>query len=124
MGVAAGEQECEVPGRKVMACVAIISKTQGHYTKALEWYKTALAGSETLGNEHLFTIATISNIGSVLLCQGNYNEAMEWCMRSFSASKKVLGKDHPSTLRLAHIDASFICAFNIQDLSQAKFRKV
>jgi hypothetical protein len=51
-----------------------------------------------LGKEHPDTLASRSNLASVLRDQGKYEAAEEANRRVLEVREKVLGKEHPNTL--------------------------
>ncbi|GFF89029.1 hypothetical protein IFM47457_08012 [Aspergillus lentulus] len=62
------------------------------YRRALEGYGKAL------GPEHLYTLTSMANLGSVLERQGKYEEAEVMYRRALEGCGKVLGLEHPDTL--------------------------
>ena len=75
-----------------------LTKEQGDYDTALEWYQKALAVYETvLGRDHPSTATTYHNIGTNYYEQGNFAEALQWLNRAEAVRMRVLGPDHPYT---------------------------
>jgi tetratricopeptide (TPR) repeat protein len=71
----------------------------GNYNVAQEMGRDALEARETtLGAEHPDTLASVSNLGSVLERQGKYDEAEAMHRRALEGYEKVLGPEHPDTL--------------------------
>ncbi|OCK99605.1 uncharacterized protein K441DRAFT_724667 [Cenococcum geophilum 1.58] len=71
-------------------------------------HRRDLEGSEkVLRREHLDTLTSVSNLGSVLESQGKYKEAEAMHRRALEGYKKVLRLKHPHTLTsvycLAHL---------------------
>ena len=59
----------------------------------------ALEGREkAFGADHMSTLATINNLGSLYSDQGKLAEAEEMYMRALTGREKMLGASHPSTL--------------------------
>ncbi len=50
-----------------------------------------------LGPEHPTTLATLTNLGNVMLLQGKFKEAEQVFRRVLAAREKVLGPEHPDT---------------------------
>ena len=72
---------------------------RGEYAAAEEISRDALDGRENaLGPEHLDTLASVNNLGSVLERQGKYEEAETMHRRALEGYEKVLGLGHPHTL--------------------------
>jgi tetratricopeptide (TPR) repeat protein len=81
-----------------IACDCNINK-QGKYSEAEEMHQRTLELSErVLGNEHPWTLMSMSNLAVVLDSQGKYEEAEEMHRQTLELREKVLGKEHPSTL--------------------------
>ena len=59
------------------------------HQRALEIYE------KVLGPEHLFTITSVGNLGSVLHSQGKYEEAEPLLKRSLAIREKGLGPEAP-----------------------------
>ena len=58
-------------------------------------HQRALKGFEkVLGPEHLDTLTSVSNLGSVLESQGKYEEAEAMHERALKGYEKVLGLEH------------------------------
>jgi CHAT domain-containing protein/Tfp pilus assembly protein PilF len=71
---------------------------QGDYTQAEALHRRALAVHEKeLGPEHPTTLATLTNLGNVMLLEGKYKEAERVFRRVLAAREKVLGPEHPDT---------------------------
>ncbi|KAJ5565742.1 hypothetical protein N7535_007380 [Penicillium sp. DV-2018c] len=71
---------------------------QGAYEEAESMQRRALEAREkTLGQEHPYTLISVSNLGNVLSDQGKYEEAEEMHRRALRARMKVL-REHPHTL--------------------------
>ncbi|KFY18132.1 hypothetical protein V492_00124 [Pseudogymnoascus sp. VKM F-4246] len=71
----------------------------GEYAAAEKIGRTAIVGrEEILGVEHLDTLTSVSNLGSVLESQGKYEEAEAMHQRALKVRQKVLGEEHPNTL--------------------------
>ncbi|OAF59451.2 hypothetical protein VC83_03958 [Pseudogymnoascus destructans] len=71
----------------------------GEYAAAEKIGRTAIMGrEEILGVEHLDTLTSVSNLGSVLESQGKYEEAEAMHQRALKGRQKMLGEEHPNTL--------------------------
>ncbi|OQE26123.1 hypothetical protein PENFLA_c007G06998 [Penicillium flavigenum] len=71
----------------------------GRYREAETMYQMVLISREKgLGLEHLDTLTSVNNLGSVLDRQGRYEEAEAMHRRALEGSEKVLGPEHPDTL--------------------------
>ena len=85
----------------LMGWIGLYSDDRADYSKALEWYRKALAITEkVLGKEHPSTATTYNNIAGVYDNQGNYEEALEWYRKALAITEKVLGKEHPNTVSI------------------------
>lgn len=72
--------------------------TQGNYSQAEALHRRALAIHEKdLGPEHPTTLATLTNLGNVMMLQGKFKEAEQVFRRVLVAREKVLGPEHPDT---------------------------
>jgi tetratricopeptide (TPR) repeat protein len=93
---------CERVGNDTLVVTRTLARvysSQGDYSKALEWYDRALAGSEMLhGRDHSDTLTTVRDIASVYKHQGDYNKALELFDRALAGLEEKLGRDHPDTL--------------------------
>ena len=61
-------------------------------------YRRALEIMEVPGVEHPNTLASVSNLGSLLERQGNNQEAEAIHRRALEVMEKVLGVEHPDTV--------------------------
>jgi hypothetical protein len=52
----------------------------------------------TLGEEHPYTLSSISKLASIYWHQGRQKEAEELEVEALEMAKKILGEEHPSTL--------------------------
>ena len=78
--------------------MAGVYKTQGEYTKALEFREKALAIRErVLGTEHPNTAATYNNMASVHRAKGDYEKALEYYKKANAVFRSVVGENHPRT---------------------------
>ncbi|RFU31458.1 hypothetical protein B7463_g4861, partial [Scytalidium lignicola] len=76
-----------------------IQTALGKYDEAEKLYRRALEGSaKELGEQHLITLSTMSNLASILLHQGKYDEAEKLNRCSLKGIEKELGEQHPDTL--------------------------
>ncbi|KAH8651688.1 hypothetical protein BGZ61DRAFT_406278 [Ilyonectria robusta] len=76
---------------------------KGRYEEAEEMDRRALGTRErVLGREHPHTLASVSNLASVLRRQGKYEEAEQMNRRALEWYEKVLGREHPYTLASVH----------------------
>ncbi|CAK4730754.1 unnamed protein product [Aphanomyces euteiches] len=55
---------------------------------------------QVLGEDHLGTRVTMSNISTVMRYQKRYEEALQWAQRCYDIECRVLGADHPESYRL------------------------
>jgi Tetratricopeptide repeat len=66
--------------------------------------RRALSGRENaLGPDHISTLDTIDDLGSLYRDQGRLAEAEVMYERALEGKQKVMGPDHPSTLRTANL---------------------
>ena len=73
--------------------------TRGDYTSAEVIARRSLALSEkTLGQEHRFTLRTMSVLAVVLGCQGKYEEAEAITRHALELENKMVGQERPRTL--------------------------
>lgn len=71
---------------------------QGDFSQAEGLHRRALAIHESqLGASHPTTLATLANLGNVMLLQGKTGEAEQVFRRVLAAREKVLGPEHPDT---------------------------
>ena len=63
-----------------------------------------------LGPKHPHTLSSINNLASVLDSQGKYEEAEVMHRRALKGSEKVLGPEHPLTLKIANDLQPFTCS--------------
>jgi CHAT domain-containing protein/Tfp pilus assembly protein PilF len=81
-----------------LAAQAQSAATQGDFSQAEALHRRALAVHEKeLGPEHPTTLATLTNLGNVMMLQGKFKEAEQVFRRVLTAREKVLGPDHPDT---------------------------
>ena len=72
---------------------------RGQYKEAAHMHQLALQErSRLLGPEHPDTLASISNIASILEKEGDYREAEIKCRQVLEGRQKLLGPKHPDTL--------------------------
>ncbi|HEX4330435.1 MAG TPA: CHAT domain-containing tetratricopeptide repeat protein [Burkholderiales bacterium] len=72
--------------------------SQGDFSQAEALHRRALAVHEKeLGPEHPTTLATLTNLGNVMLLQGKFKQAEQLFRRVLAAREKVLGPEHPDT---------------------------
>jgi tetratricopeptide (TPR) repeat protein len=66
-------------------------------------YKQALAGyKKALGPDHVSSLDTVYNLGTLYAHQGRLKEAEEMLQRGLAGYKKALGPDYTSTIRAAN----------------------
>jgi tetratricopeptide (TPR) repeat protein len=71
----------------------------GRYGEAEKLNRRALEGCEKeLGEQHPYTLTSVSNLALVLRNQGKYDEAEKLNRRALEGSEKELGEQHPYTL--------------------------
>lgn len=81
-----------------LAARAQTAAAQGDFGQAESLHRQALAVHERqLGPEHPTTLATLTNLGGVMLLQGKFKEAEAVFRRVMVSREKVLGPDHPDT---------------------------
>jgi CHAT domain-containing protein/tetratricopeptide (TPR) repeat protein len=81
--------------------LANLYKYQGRYSEAEPLYLRALALSErAFGQDHLKTIASVSDLAMYYEAQERYALAEPLITRAWKASERLLGTDHPTTLAL------------------------
>ena len=81
-----------------IAAQAQSAASQGDFGQAESLHRQALAVHEKqLGVEHPTTLATLTNLGGVMLLQGKFKEAEALYRRVLAAREKVLGAEHPDT---------------------------
>ena len=81
-----------------LAAQAQSAATQGDFSQAEALHRRALAVHEKeLGAEHPTTLATLTNLGNVMMLQGKFKDAEQVFRRVLAAREKVLGPEHPDT---------------------------
>ena len=71
----------------------------GLYEPATPLQEAALrTRRDELGDDHPFTLTSISNMGRLLQSQGKLTEAEPYCREALEGRRRVLGDDHQSTL--------------------------
>jgi hypothetical protein len=53
---------------------------------------------ETLGNRHPDTLASINNLGTLLMAKGDLAAAEPLCREAMKGMRETLGDRHPTTL--------------------------
>ncbi|KAJ5723983.1 hypothetical protein N7488_002018 [Penicillium malachiteum] len=80
--------------------VSYLLHDQLQLTAAEQMLQRALAGEEkTLGADHILTLRTVNNIGSLYREQGRLDQAEQMLQRALAGKEKTLGVEHTSTLR-------------------------
>ena len=75
------------------------SADQGKYDEALPYFTESMETyRRTLGDEHLDTLTSINNMGSLLKSQGKYDEALPYFSEALETRRRTLGDEHPDTL--------------------------
>ena len=83
--------------------------TQGKYPIASRMTeKASKAREKVLGNEHMHSLTTASNMALLLRYQGKYGEAEELAKQVLHGREKVLGRDHEDTLTSANNFAAML----------------
>ncbi|PVH90979.1 hypothetical protein DM02DRAFT_509339, partial [Periconia macrospinosa] len=83
----------------VLFKAAWYASEMGQYDIGKTMDRSALDAREVLlGDEHLDTLTSMSNLALVLQYQGKYEAAEEMNRRALEGSEKTLGKEHPDTL--------------------------
>ena len=91
--------KCIIYRAAVLTNAGWYARAKGDYLTAEEMTRQALEGREkVLGVEHPDTLASVSNLASVLQFQGKYEAAEEMSRRALEGHEKVLGVEHPETL--------------------------
>ena len=88
--------------QELKACLwsdlGIITSWEGRVQAAFELDERALAiRLEILGEEHLDTATSFSNIGSFYGIQGDLDKALEYSKKALAIRRKKLGEGHPNT---------------------------
>lgn len=74
------------------------AQAQGDFSQAEALHRRALAIHEReLGPEHPTTLATLTNLGNVMMLQGKFKDAEALFRRVLASREKVLGPEHPDT---------------------------
>ena len=72
--------------------------SMGDYDEALKYYEKSLAiRKEKLGENHLDTATSYTNIGLIYKKKGEYDKALKYYEKSLAIRKEKLGNDHPDT---------------------------
>ena len=75
-------------------------RTIGNYKNAEEMQRRSIEAKEkVLGKEHPSTLASLSNLATMLRDQGIYKKAEEITRQALEVKEQVLGKEHPETFR-------------------------
>ncbi|HEY4374322.1 MAG TPA: CHAT domain-containing tetratricopeptide repeat protein [Burkholderiales bacterium] len=100
--------------------------TQGDYSQAEALHRRALAIHEKeLGPEHPTTLATLTNLGNVMMLQGKFKQAEQVFRRVLAAREKVLGPDHPDTaVSLNNVANSLFEQFKQDELNAPPARRM
>ena len=81
-----------------LASQALSAAALGDFSQAESLHRQALAVHErSLPLDHPTTLATLTNLGSVMMLQGKFKEAEAVFRRVMTAREKVLGPEHPDT---------------------------
>ena len=81
-----------------LASQAQMAAAQGDFGQAEALHRQALAVHERqLTPDHPTTLATLTNLGGVMMLQGKFKEAEAVFRRVLIAREKVLGAEHPDT---------------------------
>ncbi len=92
-------EPCQLKRASILRKVSSYDGRQGQYGAAYEkGMKAQTMCQKLLGKKHPDTLASMSNLASVLNSQGKYVEAEEMYRQVLKLSEKVLGKEHPNTL--------------------------
>ena len=87
-----------VPGAEPAADATRTAPAAADPAQAEALHRSALAVHEKqLGPEHPSTLATLVNLGNVMLLQGKFSAAEQVFRRVLAAREKVLGPQHPDT---------------------------
>lgn len=71
----------------------------GHFNKSLKLFQDALGTLRKLGFEQETVAATLYHIGAVQAALCNYDEAMSNLRDAFEIQSKLMGTEHPATIR-------------------------
>jgi CHAT domain-containing protein/Tfp pilus assembly protein PilF len=120
-GAAAGSAESQQ-----LAAQAQSAASQGDFSQAEALHRRALAIHEKeLGADHPTTLATLTNLGNVMLLQGKFKEAEQVFRRVLAAREKVLGPDHPDVaVSLNNVANSLFEQSKQDELSAAPARRL
>ena len=77
---------------------------------------------EALGVNHLETLKSLSNLGTVLESQGRHKEAEASIMTALAGLERELGSDHPETLKLVSNMAMFSSTQGHYDESEKLYK--
>jgi CHAT domain-containing protein/tetratricopeptide (TPR) repeat protein len=73
-------------------------REQGKYAQALDLARhTCELTQSALGDDHLETARSISNLGGLLLDMGHFAEAKPYLARALENRRRLLGEQHPDT---------------------------
>ena len=120
-GGAAGDAEAQQ-----LAAQAQAATSQGDFSQAEGLHRRALAVHEKqLGLEHPTTLATLTNLGNVMMLQGKFKEAEQLFRRVLAAREKVLGPEHPDTaVSLNNLANALFEQFKQDQVSAAPARRL
>lgn len=109
-----------------LAAQAQSAASQGDFSQAEALHRRALAIHEKeLGAEHPTTLATLTNLGNVMLLQGKFKDAEQVFRRVLASREKVLGPDHPDVaVSLNNVANSLFEQSKQDELSAAPARRL
>ncbi|KAK5096475.1 hypothetical protein LTR70_001649 [Exophiala xenobiotica] len=118
-----------------LSSLALVLQCQHKYYSAEGLLRNALAGFEkSLGTEHPLTLSCMDNLACVLRLQTKsgrkrfamhkINEAETLVVKALELSEKVVGKDHPDTMRLIDSRAVIAVAKEDDELAEELTREV
>jgi len=75
-----------------LGSLGLVCETQGHYTKALDYYSQSLKIAENIGNQPIIA-RSLNNIGLIYKEDGDYSKALEYYLKSLELAEQ-LGNKH------------------------------
>ena len=82
--------------------LAVVLMYEERWREAEDLLTTALAGGRRLGDDHVVTLTTLNNLGSLFWRQGRYADSLPFTLKAVQGRTRALGADHPETLVSMH----------------------